>query len=84
MYLTCFQQDVPWDVYPKEYYDEYPPQYDWSPLNDDVIIPPQLQDIPKWPSQQAKTKLGQVSGVAMDTDGNLVVFHRADRHWNAS
>ncbi|KFD53169.1 copper type II ascorbate-dependent monooxygenase domain protein [Trichuris suis] len=26
-------------------------------------------------------KLGQISGITMDNNGNLVVFHRADRSW---
>lgn len=29
-----------------------------------------------------KTRIGQVGGIATDFDGNLIVFHRADRKWS--
>ena len=46
---------------------------------DDDPLP--LRDVPGWPSTSAV--IGQVGGVAVDTDDNLVVFHRADRRWDA-
>lgn len=47
---------------------------------DDDPLP--LRDVPGWPSTSAV--IGQVGGVAVDTDDNLVVFHRAGRRWDAS
>jgi len=35
----------------------------------------------KWP--QDKTVMGQVGGVATDSSGNVYVFHRGNRTWNA-
>ena len=37
---------------------------------------------PGWPSEQ--TKIGQVGGVATDNDGNVYVFHRGQRVWDAT
>ncbi|XP_042365870.1 peptidyl-glycine alpha-amidating monooxygenase isoform X1 [Plectropomus leopardus] len=34
-----------------------------------------------WP--QDSLQLGQVSGLALDSDSNLVIFHRGDHHWGA-
>lgn len=35
-----------------------------------------------WPD--ASVKLGQVSGVALDNEGQLLVFHRASNVWDAN
>nr|AEI84584.1 peptidylglycine alpha-amidating monooxygenase [Conus bullatus] len=35
-----------------------------------------------WPSEDLH--LGQVGGVAADSDGNIYIFHRGDRIWNGS
>lgn len=35
-----------------------------------------------WP--QTPLLLGQLSGLALDSDSNLVIFHRGDRHWGAA
>ncbi|XP_061836617.1 peptidyl-glycine alpha-amidating monooxygenase B isoform X1 [Nerophis lumbriciformis] len=47
-------------------------------------LPSQRQDVhleqnPVWP--QSDLQLGQVSGLAIDSDSNLVIFHRGDHHW---
>uniref|UniRef100_A0A8C9XZJ4 Peptidylglycine alpha-amidating monooxygenase n=1 Tax=Sander lucioperca TaxID=283035 RepID=A0A8C9XZJ4_SANLU len=34
-----------------------------------------------WP--QSSLQLGQVSGLTLDSDSNLVIFHRGDHHWGA-
>nr|XP_057916242.1 peptidyl-glycine alpha-amidating monooxygenase isoform X2 [Doryrhamphus excisus] len=44
-------------------------------LNQDV----HLEQNPAWP--QDSLQLGQVSGLAIDSDSNLVIFHRGDHHW---
>ncbi|XP_033844984.1 peptidyl-glycine alpha-amidating monooxygenase-like isoform X2 [Periophthalmus magnuspinnatus] len=38
-----------------------------------------LEQVINWP--QGPLQLGQVSGVAIDADSNLVVFHRGDHAW---
>ncbi|XP_041826674.1 peptidyl-glycine alpha-amidating monooxygenase A isoform X2 [Melanotaenia boesemani] len=38
-----------------------------------------LEQVPSWP--QSSLQLGQVSGLALDSDSNLVIFHRGDHHW---
>ncbi|KAM9793535.1 peptidyl-glycine alpha-amidating monooxygenase isoform X4 [Syngnathus typhle] len=38
-----------------------------------------LEQDPLWP--QNSLQLGQVSGLAIDSDSNLVIFHRGDHHW---
>lgn len=37
--------------------------------------------VKSWPNL-GKEKLGQVSGVAVDSKGNVLVFHRGQRRWN--
>jgi len=37
-----------------------------------------------WPANQADLALGQVSGVDVDTYGNVHIFHRGDHVWDAS
>ena len=34
-----------------------------------------------WPTADTAKSLGQLSGVAIDTYGNAVIFHRGDRTW---
>ncbi|KAL6097277.1 pam [Pungitius sinensis] len=41
-----------------------------------------LEQISTWP--QSSLQLGQVSGLALDSDANLVIFHRGDHRWGAS
>ncbi|XP_051268231.1 peptidyl-glycine alpha-amidating monooxygenase isoform X2 [Dicentrarchus labrax] len=40
-----------------------------------------LEQVSVWP--QSSLQLGQVSGLALDADSNLVIFHRGDHHWGA-
>uniref|UniRef100_A0A3P8WQG2 Peptidylglycine alpha-amidating monooxygenase n=1 Tax=Cynoglossus semilaevis TaxID=244447 RepID=A0A3P8WQG2_CYNSE len=40
-----------------------------------------LEQVSSWP--QESLQLGQVSGLAVDSNSNLVIFHRGDRHWGA-
>ncbi|KAK7895859.1 hypothetical protein WMY93_021184 [Mugilogobius chulae] len=39
-----------------------------------------LEQVMKWP--EGALQLGQVSGLAIDSDSNLVIFHRGDRYWD--
>ena len=52
----------------------------WWESYEDEAIPAPLHDVPGWPA--TSSVIGQVGGIAMDTDKNLVVFHRADRRWD--
>jgi peptidylamidoglycolate lyase len=38
--------------------------------------------IVSWPD--ATKKLGQLSAVSLDADGNIVIFHRGDRVWDSN
>lgn len=38
-----------------------------------------LEQVSAWP--QSSLQLGQVSGLAFDSDSNVVIFHRGDHHW---
>ncbi|KAM3874340.1 peptidyl-glycine alpha-amidating monooxygenase B [Diretmus argenteus] len=38
-----------------------------------------LEEVSAWP--ESRLQLGQVSGLALDSDGNLVIFHRGDHRW---
>ncbi|KAM7393431.1 hypothetical protein PAMA_008197 [Pampus argenteus] len=38
-----------------------------------------LEQVTVWP--QSSLQLGQVSGLALDSDSNLVIFHRGDHEW---
>uniref|UniRef100_A0A3P9DJZ6 Peptidylglycine alpha-amidating monooxygenase n=1 Tax=Maylandia zebra TaxID=106582 RepID=A0A3P9DJZ6_9CICH len=40
-----------------------------------------VHQVSAWP--QSSLQLGQVSGLALDSDSNLVIFHRGDHHWGA-
>ncbi|KAG7280784.1 LOW QUALITY PROTEIN: hypothetical protein CRUP_035449, partial [Coryphaenoides rupestris] len=41
-----------------------------------------LEEVTAWP--EVKLQLGQVSGLALDSDGHLVIFHRGDHHWGVN
>uniref|UniRef100_A0A8C5B885 Peptidylglycine alpha-amidating monooxygenase n=1 Tax=Gadus morhua TaxID=8049 RepID=A0A8C5B885_GADMO len=41
-----------------------------------------LEEVTAWP--EVKLQLGQVSGLALDSYGNLVIFHRGDHHWGVN
>uniref|UniRef100_A0AAY4BXZ4 Peptidylglycine alpha-amidating monooxygenase n=1 Tax=Denticeps clupeoides TaxID=299321 RepID=A0AAY4BXZ4_9TELE len=38
-----------------------------------------LGEVADWP--EVPLQLGQVSGLALDSDGNLIIFHRGDHRW---
>lgn len=42
-----------------------------------------LREVPEWPAKETKHMIGQVGGLAADSVGNVVVFHRASRRWDA-
>jgi len=45
-----------------------------------------LEEDEQWPGNkpgEQKQKLGQVTAVDTDKDGNVVIFHRASRQWQA-
>jgi hypothetical protein len=42
-----------------------------------------LQVVPSWPSHKTTAVIGQVGGIALDSKGDIVVFHRADRRWES-
>lgn len=46
--------------------------------------PSELHVVSNWPSLSAleKSKLGQVTGVSMDSKGQVIVFHRGSRIWD--
>uniref|UniRef100_A0A3B3Z3Z4 Uncharacterized protein n=1 Tax=Poecilia mexicana TaxID=48701 RepID=A0A3B3Z3Z4_9TELE len=46
-----------------------------------VVVDSHLEQVSAWP--QSSLQLGQVSGLALDSDSNLVIFHRGDHHWGA-
>uniref|UniRef100_UPI003AACF3F8 peptidyl-glycine alpha-amidating monooxygenase B n=1 Tax=Centroberyx gerrardi TaxID=166262 RepID=UPI003AACF3F8 len=41
-----------------------------------------LEEVSAWP--ESPLQLGQVSGLALDSDANLVIFHRGDHHWGVN
>ena len=41
-----------------------------------------LHPVPNWPPKATADLIGQVSGVALDSYSNPVIFHRGDRTWN--
>ncbi|XP_071507149.1 peptidyl-glycine alpha-amidating monooxygenase-like [Diadema antillarum] len=54
-----------------------------SPIAEDKTIPSlTVTDVAGWPSENSDVTLGQVSGVAVDSHGNVHVFHRASRPWD--
>ena len=43
-----------------------------------------LDEDTEWPENKpAKANFGQVTAVDVDADGNVVIFHRASRQWQA-
>lgn len=77
-FLARLQQTLDgYDVYDSKSAD----QIDWPAYESEDTVG-KLREVPQWPSAEAKSLIGQVGGIALDTDGNLVVFHRADRRWD--
>ncbi|XP_059213352.1 peptidyl-glycine alpha-amidating monooxygenase B isoform X1 [Centropristis striata] len=59
-------------------------QLEAKPLRSKLLAEGQdyhLEQVSGWP--QSSLQLGQVSGLALDSDSNLVIFHRGDHHWGA-
>ncbi|CAB1319048.1 unnamed protein product [Coregonus sp. 'balchen'] len=44
-----------------------------------VCVGYHLEEVTDWP--ESPLQLGQVSGLALDSDDNLVIFHRGDHRW---
>lgn len=42
--------------------------------------PPKPKEVKNWPKKALN--VGQITAVAINLDGNPVIFHRADRVWN--
>lgn len=51
---------------------------------DSEVHIPELHVVSDWPSLTAieTSKLGQVTGVSLDSKGQVIVFHRASRIWD--
>ena len=41
-----------------------------------------LTEVLNWPESNPQHKVGQIAGVAVQTTGDVVVFHRGDRKWD--
>ena len=52
-----------------------------SPQNFDRKVD-KVSFVDNWPSITVAKRLGQVTGVDVDTDGRVVVFHRGGREWD--
>ncbi|XP_068429469.1 peptidyl-glycine alpha-amidating monooxygenase isoform X1 [Clinocottus analis] len=53
-----------------------------KPPRSKLLAEDHLEQVSAWP--QSSLQLGQVSGLALDSDANLVIFHRGDHHWGES
>ncbi|XP_017123406.1 peptidyl-alpha-hydroxyglycine alpha-amidating lyase 2 [Drosophila elegans] len=56
--------------------------YDNVPLPAASVPTPVL--VENWPTEQQQHSFGQVTAVAVDPQGNPVVFHRAERYWDVN
>lgn len=45
-----------------------------------LVKPPRPKEVTNWPS--TNLRVGQITAVAINPDGNPVIFHRGDRIWN--
>ncbi|KAH3841699.1 peptidyl-alpha-hydroxyglycine alpha-amidating lyase 2-like [Dreissena polymorpha] len=77
--------DIPYDLLLK--LKELAAQYDYpdyytGPEPDDASGA--LREVPNWPTERTRPLIGQVGGLAVDSEGQVVVFHRAERRWDAS
>ena len=57
------------------------PDYYTGPEPDDASGA--LREVPNWPTERTRPLIGQVGGLAVDSEGQVVVFHRAERRWDA-
>jgi len=63
----------------EEAYDE--PELDVESIANEVPVP-KWDD--QWPAEYVTFDIGQVGGLAVCPEGNVHVFHRGERMWNAS
>ncbi|CAB3983869.1 peptidyl-glycine alpha-amidating monooxygenase isoform X2 [Paramuricea clavata] len=42
----------------------------------------ELTEVLNWPESNPQHKVGQIAGVAVQTTGDVVIFHRGDRKWD--
>ncbi|KAJ0182287.1 hypothetical protein K1T71_001656 [Dendrolimus kikuchii] len=75
---TCGRQ-FPGNGYSLESF--YPAEVQYEQIKKALsLLEPAPQWVPNWPD--SSVKLGQVSGVAIDNTGQLLVFHRASNVWD--
>ncbi|CAI4227633.1 unnamed protein product [Auanema sp. JU1783] len=69
--------------YPKEGFETLPPHPEWEHHAHQSSTP--FGIIEEFAlGKIGDVKIGQVAGLAFQSNGNLIVFHRADRVWNAN
>ena len=57
--------------------------YWWYVLDEaEDKLPRGLTEVLNWPESNPQRKVGQIAGVAVQTTGDVVVFHRGDRKWD--
>lgn len=56
-------------------------KHDNKPIDTTHIATPVL--VENWPVNSHSNSFGQVTAVSVDPEGNPVIFHRADRYWDA-
>ncbi|XP_045156452.2 probable peptidyl-alpha-hydroxyglycine alpha-amidating lyase pgal-1 [Mercenaria mercenaria] len=84
------------ELYNNEFWEQVPPGFlerlqqtlygsnydDYPEYKDEADTSGKLLEVPNWPTSKTNGLIGQVGGIALDSKGNLVVFHRADRRWD--
>uniref|UniRef100_A0AAY4BYZ0 Peptidylglycine alpha-amidating monooxygenase n=1 Tax=Denticeps clupeoides TaxID=299321 RepID=A0AAY4BYZ0_9TELE len=56
-----------------------PPEFTMTGMRHGAGATVHLGEVADWP--EVPLQLGQVSGLALDSDGNLIIFHRGDHRW---
>ncbi|CAG9581831.1 unnamed protein product [Danaus chrysippus] len=80
LFVSCIAaRRLPEEYYPDNFYANQQSLKINAALQKLEHVP---QWVPNWPD--SKIKMGQVSGVALDNSGQLLVFHRADNTWDAN
>ncbi|WAR18934.1 AMDB-like protein [Mya arenaria] len=59
------------------------PLYYGGYSEEEAEVPEALQQVVGWPVASRERHLGQVGGLAVDSKGRVVVFHRAERRWDS-
>ncbi|XP_063955634.1 peptidyl-glycine alpha-amidating monooxygenase B-like isoform X1 [Lytechinus pictus] len=72
----------PVDIVPADSTPAAPSNSVTQPIISSKIQSFTVSDIDGWPSSDNEVTLGQVSGVAVDSSGNVHIFHRASRPWD--